>query len=276
MLKKDGDLMGTEGRTINNYQVAHYDNKDAKKVFKCFGDCLLEIKKKAIRRGGNKVRILDVGCGNGYFAAAMHDYFEGNAEVYGIDIVEYEAFENVKNKVQFRQTSAFDVEKSFESGFFDIVFCSAVIHHLICDTIKTTIKMQDNFIRSVNNILKKDGYLLVIEYTLESYIGRASTYIHSFLTSIRNPVIAKLIRKVGGKSAGVGTFFRSQAALKEYFNRGGFMIQKENPALGVYRFENGIKDRLGSIVLLCKEHRCNISFVLRKKGYMIEEDKRDL
>lgn len=264
--------MGTEGRTINNYQVAHYDNQDAKKVFKCFGDCLLEIKKKAMW-GGNKVRILDVGCGNGYFAAAMYDYFEGNAEVYGIDTVEYEAFKNVKNKVQFRQISAFDIEKSFGSEFFDIVFCSAVIHHLICDTIKTTIKMQDNFIRSVYNILKKDGCLLVIEYTLESYIGEASTYIHFFLTTIRNSVIAKLIRKVGGRSAGVGTFFRSQAALKKYFNRGGFMVQKEKSALEVYKFENGIKGRLGSIVLLCKEHRCNISFVLRKKAYITEEDR---
>ncbi len=67
-------------------------------------------------------RLLDVGCGNGFFAY----YFDQICNVYGIDFSEKMIELNpIKNKAVM---NAEDLK--FEDNSFDVVFCHALLHHV--------------------------------------------------------------------------------------------------------------------------------------------------
>lgn len=210
---------------------------------------------------GQPLKILDVGCGNGKIAHALFDFFEGQAAVSGLDSTRYEEWADAPAEITFYECSCFDVEALFSEGEFDVICSNGVIHHLIFPTIRETIRMQNEYLQIVRRLLKPDGLFLVLECTLESYVGSYSTYVHSYMTRISFAPLVSLMRKIGAKSAGVGTFFRSLKKLREYFQSNGFQILSEGSAAGVYRFP-GWKGKLASIVLLCREHQLDVSFVM--------------
>lgn len=248
-------------KIINDYQKDYYNKADGSTVLNIFIDDFQEY----ILDGDNeeKVKILDIGCGNCKLLNELIGLFGDKAEYVGIDTVYYDNWTDLDPRIKVSLTSAFDIGKVFMPKEFDIVICSAVIHHLIVSGYKRTIKKQMDFMDNVKTILKPRGLFLVSEYSLESFIGNSSSYIHFFLTNIKNPFIARLLRFIGAKSAGVGTFFRSTAKLKEFFEDRGFVIEKEYPPISIYRFK-GLKAKMASIILLCKEHRREMGFVLKK------------
>jgi SAM-dependent methyltransferase len=67
-------------------------------------------------------RILDVGCGNGYFT----HYFDHYGNVVGVDYAS--AMLAMHPGSRLVQASAFELP--FETGSFDVVFCSNLLHHV--------------------------------------------------------------------------------------------------------------------------------------------------
>lgn len=92
-------------------------------------------------------RLLDIGCGLGFFLKRIRDIYE----TYGIDVSEYAVREArmVASKSKIQIGSAEDL--SFKSNFFDIVTAFDVVEHL---------KNPDLFFQRVYKILKKDGILV--------------------------------------------------------------------------------------------------------------------
>lgn len=74
---------------------------------------------------GTGLKILDVGCGNGW----QTQFFLENNDVYGLDISE----SNIKQaKSRGINASVYDLEKPlpFADEYFDVVVCSEVLEHL--------------------------------------------------------------------------------------------------------------------------------------------------
>lgn len=241
---------------INTYQKEYYGKSGTQKFFSPFQTTLEKLKSQ-----GRSLKILDIGCGNGSIASALFEYFEGQAAVVGVDSTRYETWETAPAGVTFYECSCFDMDDLFPEEEFDVICSNCLIHHLIFPTFRETLKMQDEYLQIVKRLLKSDGLFLVQEATLESYVGNYSTYVHSYLTRISFPPLVSVMRKIGARSAGVGTFFRSLKKLREYFQSNGFQILSEIPATDIYRFP-GLKAKLASIVLLCREHQVNVSFVM--------------
>lgn len=90
-------------------------------------------------------RILDAGCGMGYFLLRASRYFK---EVYGIDRSEF-AIENVKNIVPRAHVFVGSVEKhEFNDDFFDCITAFDLVEHL---------KEPEIFIKEVYRVLKPGG-----------------------------------------------------------------------------------------------------------------------
>jgi len=111
-----------------------------------------------------KIKILDYGCGDGYWASVFSDF--KNCSVTGLDYNELR-LKRARSKVKGAKFIEFDITKiNKEIGLFDIVFCSQVIEHIKDDL---------GFIINIKKYLKKDGILIIgtpNEGCLNIVIGR--------------------------------------------------------------------------------------------------------
>ena len=115
--------------------------------------------KMVLKRRRNVQRILDIGCGYGYFLRACLE--AGVPEVYGVDvsttaIQKSHALENAKvSQLDFSKERS-----SFDSETFDVITAFDVIEH---------VEDEHFFISEVYRILKKGGLLFMITPNGESW-----------------------------------------------------------------------------------------------------------
>lgn len=97
-------------------------------------------------------RILDIGCGYGYFLKACLE--KGIPDVYGVDISN-SAIEKSQTleKAKVSQLDFSKEKSSFHSDFFDVVTAFDVIEH---------VEDEEFFVKEVYRILKKGGLLFLI------------------------------------------------------------------------------------------------------------------
>ncbi|NQT81073.1 MAG: class I SAM-dependent methyltransferase [Candidatus Aminicenantes bacterium] len=69
-----------------------------------------------------RTRLLDVGCGNGFFTY----YFDKICDTYGVDFSKKMLQMNPIKKTYLMQAE----NLQFEDGSFDVVFCHALLHHV--------------------------------------------------------------------------------------------------------------------------------------------------
>jgi SAM-dependent methyltransferase len=105
------------------------------------------------------MRILDIGCGDGSFAAR----FRRDAEVFGVDVSQ-QAIDLAKEV----GVSAYKADVScerlpFENGFFDVVYMGDVIEHLLDP---------DFAIKEASRVMKPDGVLVLSTPNLASWLNR--------------------------------------------------------------------------------------------------------
>jgi ubiquinone/menaquinone biosynthesis C-methylase UbiE len=107
--------------------------------------------------GERPVRILDVGCGTGIFAARLHEAFP-NAEVWGVDLVSDML---AKGSERWRELSARvravqgDSERlPFADGSFDVVTCMNSFHHY---------PHQARAVAEMHRILRPGGRLMIVD-----------------------------------------------------------------------------------------------------------------
>lgn len=92
----------------------------------------------------NQTRLLDVGCGNGFFTF----YFNKICDVYGIDYSEKMLQINPVKK-----TFLMDVNNiKFDDSSFDVVFCHALLHH---------VESVDRVLQEMRRVSKK--YIVILE-----------------------------------------------------------------------------------------------------------------
>ncbi|MFA5405773.1 MAG: class I SAM-dependent methyltransferase [Candidatus Nanoarchaeia archaeon] len=110
---------------------------------------------------GQPKRILDIGCGDGWFGAKLKKVF--GAEVTGVDILD-KALITAKKKGLL--TKKFDLSKNnwpLKSNYFDLIIAGDIIEH-VYDT--------ENFIKECKRLLKKGGQLIISTPNINSYANR--------------------------------------------------------------------------------------------------------
>lgn len=104
-----------------------------------------------------KIRILDLGCGDGLNALFFEKCFDG-MEYYGIDVSE----ESIKQAEKYSSSnihfSVYDGSNiPFEENYFDIILLACVLHH---------VPHEQHFalLSECKRVLKKDGHLYIFEH----------------------------------------------------------------------------------------------------------------
>lgn len=126
----------------NLVKMGHKNEEIIKKFY--FPKAIIQ---QGIRKGS---RILDIGCGYGYFLKICDEY---GLETYGIDISEYAI--NEARKIIRAKLYLHDVDEGlemFEDEFFDIVTLFDVIEHLLCPY---------KVLKEAHRVLKKNGKIII-------------------------------------------------------------------------------------------------------------------
>jgi ubiquinone/menaquinone biosynthesis C-methylase UbiE len=107
--------------------------------------------------GDRPIRILDVGCGTGVFAARLREAFPG-AQVWGIDLVS-DMLAKGAQRWQRHAENVLPVQGDserlpFGAGTFDVVTCANSFHHY---------PRQDRAVAEMHRVLRTGGRLMLID-----------------------------------------------------------------------------------------------------------------
>ena len=140
-----GDILRT--MKMSWYDVQRLDYRD-------FGNGLGEYRELFYKKVPKDKRILDVGCGNGYFLADLREH--GYEDILGIDIIPQAITDTGNRGIKALLMNAHKTE--FEDNDFDVITGAHVIEHSPKPAV---------FLNELKRILKPDG-LLFIEIPLET------------------------------------------------------------------------------------------------------------
>jgi ubiquinone/menaquinone biosynthesis C-methylase UbiE len=106
---------------------------------------------------GRPLRILDIGCGTGQFAARVRAALP-NSTIYGIDL-STGMLEKGKPRWEFHAKSVFPVQGDserlpFDSASFDVVTCANSFHHY---------PRQERAIAEMRRVLRTGGHLMIVD-----------------------------------------------------------------------------------------------------------------
>lgn len=173
-----------------------------------------------------QIRLLDVGCGNGFFTF----YFDKICDAYGVDYSEKMLRMNpVKKKFLMDANNL-----KFKDKSFDIVFCRALLHH---------IENIDRVIQEMRRVSKK--YVVILEpnrnnpsmFLLSLIIKEERKALKFSLTYLKNVVKRNKLRVIASFSYGLivpnkmPTFSLPLAKLfnfKQPFGETNFIIAEKN------------------------------------------------
>jgi len=189
---------------------------------------------------GQKITILDIGCGDGQFLKYIKKNVSKDLiiEYYGIDAFVHEKSFNFELLNE-------DAERKFSlpDKFADIIICGEIIEH---------ISNTDGFIEEVYRILKSDGDAIITTPNLSSYFNRFLLLFgyqpyHSEVSNKESGFGLGLIYKIlgrskyGNKTAGHLRIFTLKA-LREFIEFYGFKTVKYYPAyFSSFRKDNNRK-----------------------------------
>ncbi len=132
--KKEKQMAEQKVQDYNTGNIEKYQSKNSlkRKMIEQFHQKMLEIIREMLNdktHDENPPRILDAGCGEGFFAARMREAFP-EAEIVGCDGAK-EALEiagEMNPDIRFEEANLYEL--SYEDGQFDLVVCSEVLEHL--------------------------------------------------------------------------------------------------------------------------------------------------
>ena len=130
-------------------------------------DVVIDLIKKSSK--GDKIRVLDVGCGDGSCYTFLKKRI--SKENLPLDNLEYYAIDNNEeltqvlkdSKIIFRLGDFTKVSTIYEKKYFDAIVASEVLEH-VTET--------DEFILSLKDVLKDSGYIYLTTPNLASWHGR--------------------------------------------------------------------------------------------------------
>ncbi len=130
----------------STFQETVYDNEAPQKT--------LEVKDLRLRvfirefLGGNKLKILDVGCGEG----SLLEPFCKSQDCYGVDVSEGQLKQAAAKGIRTYRADLENGELPFEDEFFDLIVCSETIEHLLD---------ADNLLHEIHRALRLGGTFIL-------------------------------------------------------------------------------------------------------------------
>ncbi|MFX1559082.1 MAG: class I SAM-dependent methyltransferase [Promethearchaeota archaeon] len=106
-------------------------------------------------------RVLDVGCGDGWFGKRIIEDF--GAEVHGVDI-SMDALKKAElSGLKVKKQDLDGNKLSYPNKYFDAVLCGDIIEHLI---------NTEFFLKEIRRVLKKNGFLILSVPNIATYYNR--------------------------------------------------------------------------------------------------------
>lgn len=146
MKNEDSDILDQQGRYYGSY-LKIKDNPRYRKIW------------DFIKRNNLRGRLLDIGCANGDFSEPL---VENGFDCFGLEIMEEGILESQKKGIKVSRGSFLE-RFPFGDNYFDVVFAGEVIEHTVDD---------ENFLKEVSRVLKKDGVLILTTPNLVSFGNR--------------------------------------------------------------------------------------------------------
>lgn len=117
--------------------------------------------KSRLKTGSRDIKILDVGCGNGFFLEMLQS--RGIKEVYGIEPsrkAKLKSSNFLKNRIK---------NEIFKSGvyplnFFDVITCFHTLDH---------VSDPNSFLQDAYGILKRNGFTFFVVHNCDSFLAKA-------------------------------------------------------------------------------------------------------
>lgn len=143
---------------LQQYLNAYYSSKYSKRIEKI----AFSIIKLHANKQKKRLRILDSGCGIGYFSKSILECLPEEIEkVVGIDIEEWVDKMLLKNKkFKFIKTDASNTNRQLKSSSFDVVISNDVIEHIENDS---------DYIKECSRLIKDDGIFILITPNVERF-----------------------------------------------------------------------------------------------------------
>lgn len=196
-------------------------------------------------------RLLDIGCGDGTFAAELKCLLGAEA-AFGVEISQAAA--DVANT---RQVAArvVNIDKStlpFDDGFFDLIYCGEVIEHLFDP---------DHLLDEIKRLLAPEGVAILDTPNLASLVNRLALLLgyQPFFTDVSLRYHVGKLRPMDSEGGGHIRIF-TKRALEELLMRHKFSILEISgcaafeSAYGSYpllwRFFDGIISRVASLSMI--------------------------
>ena len=121
----------------------------------------------------NKIKYLDIGCGDLKKTLKMKKFLNLSKEnVYGTDIKSWGPYKNNKYNLNIQFEYILSNKLQYENNSFDLITCIYTLHH---------IEKLEDFIKEINRVLKKDGYLILIEHDVNTDYDRIIVTIEHIL-----------------------------------------------------------------------------------------------
>jgi SAM-dependent methyltransferase len=118
---------------------------------KTYGDLL----EKILTKRNNTVKLLDIGCGNGFFLEEAKD--RGVSDIYGVEPGK-ESVHKALPDVQKRITVDIFKKGLFKKNFFDVITCFHTLDHIIDP---------NTFLQTVHESLRKNGKIIFVVHNTE-------------------------------------------------------------------------------------------------------------
>ena len=168
--------------------------------------------------------VVDVGGGCGYFASTIKHELKIPVRVIDMDPVSVESAQ--KLGVEAMVGDALQPEKKNDEG---IACFNLILHHLVANSESKTLALQA---RAISYWREKNVKVFVNEYIYESWFGNFSGWLiyqitKSKLLSAIGKGISNVLPSLKANTFGVGVRFRSNGEWKEFFEKTGFVVEKE-------------------------------------------------
>jgi SAM-dependent methyltransferase len=173
---------------------------------------------QTISISGSKFSFLDIGGGNGKFTDRI---LSGFSESHGY-LLDNSSYLLALNTLNQRKTiinsSVEEIENILGDKKFDIIFLNWVLHHFVTGSYFSTMRTQVSILRKARNLLSDNGKIIVLENLPEGFLGETiCSFIINRVTSSK--ILAPIVKKMGGNTAGVGVCFLGEKQWLKQFLR---------------------------------------------------------
>lgn len=236
-------------RRLSDQQTEHFDQSHSlSHEWEPFSKLI----RKGVENGDipEASRFLDIGGGKGVFTdALLREFPRFRGTLVDINQKVLDSNQPHPNKDLLVAGIDSDLPAKLGRHSFDLVFFNLMLHHLVGDTYRATVRNQRQALQITKELLKPAGILGVCEIAYNGWIDDLPGFLIYQLTSVRS--LSALTRSLGANTAGVGVAFHSKRSWLKMIDEVGFSPVSYLPTLDG---ERSWKNRL----LLTRHAECGI------------------